>query len=524
MSVAGKYLHKNVEFLDRSGDSSEYAGWSFNGHKNTDKVYTFEEALDLAGRGWYTYGLVAFLILALHGITLDMFGISVVLTGACDMNLTHNQKTILLSTPFAGSIVTAWPWGFAADTQGRRRALAFSLWGSFILSTLSTFSPNWIVLAVLKFGSCGFSSGTQSLGFTLLGESCSQKLRASLIIIVSTSLIITFGSYIVIGYLILNLDVSFDLEFITFSNWRLLNLVFTLPLGLSATLLGFIYESPKYLVNAGNVKKALDTLKNITRRNGGDVSKYPVRRIVLEETKTLRMENVPLWKSLKDQTVPLFQPPLLYKTIQLFYITAVIYSTNNGFFIWLPFVMDTFYSGYNENATAAAGVCDMIVNSNKLDAGMETCVGTVSELVLWMAVAQSSVYTIINIGVFSLSRWKKSVFISLMLFCFACGVVIPAVTDRIASMILLEGFMISCVCISIIFSYYVDMFPTSYRGMAACLGVMVARGSALVGSNLVGSYLDSHCTTSFYAWSFYVLSGVVVSWFLPPDNVKRESQ
>ncbi|XP_023944898.1 synaptic vesicle 2-related protein-like [Bicyclus anynana] len=521
MSVPGKYSAKKMEFLDRNGNGIENGGWSNNMKK--EMVYTFDEALDLAGRGWYTYGLMAFIVLAFQGLALDMFGISVVLTGACDLNLSHYQKSVLLSMPLIGSITMAWPWGFIADTQGRRKALAFSLWGSFILSSLSAFSPNWIVLAVLKFGCCSLSSGTQSLGFTLLGESCGQRLRSPVMIIVTTSLISVYGVYTVIGYFVLNLDVSIDLGFITFSNWRLLILIFASPLGLSAALLGLIYESPKFLLSMEKEEKALNILKKISDINRGGDSSYPVKKIVLNETSTLRLKNIPLWQSIKDQTFPLFKPPYLWRTIQLFYITAAIYCSNNGFFVWLPFVVDTFYSGYNGNGTAGASVCDMIVNSNEMDTDTGTCVGTVKELALWMGVIQVLAYITINTGVSLLSRWKKSVMVTIMTMVVICGVLIPSVTNRIASIVLLNGFITNSLCIAIIFSYYVDIFPTSYRGMAACLGVMVARASSLVGINLVGSYIDSHCTTSFYAWSAYIISGVVVSLFLPSDNLKPQS-
>lgn len=53
-------------------------------------------------------------------------------------------------------------------------------------------------------------------------------------------------------------------------------LVLTLPLGLSALFLGFILESPKFLLNAGREKEAIQILRKIMRRNGGDDSKFPV--------------------------------------------------------------------------------------------------------------------------------------------------------------------------------------------------------------------------------------------------------
>lgn len=78
------------------------------------------------------------------------------------------------------------------------------------------------------------------------------------------------------SYFVLNMNFAYDWRFITFTPWRLLIVVLALPLGLSAFCLHFFYESPKFLLNIGREGKALDVLKEIHRRNGKDVSKYPV--------------------------------------------------------------------------------------------------------------------------------------------------------------------------------------------------------------------------------------------------------
>lgn len=45
--------------------------------------------------------------------------------------------------------------------------------------------------------------------------------------------------------------------------------------------------------------------------------------------------------------------------------------------------------------------------------------------------------------------------------------------------------------------YKLTLFSLS-RGMAACIGVMVARLSALGGVNVLGAFIMSHCTSMFY--------------------------
>ncbi|CAH2085891.1 unnamed protein product [Euphydryas editha] len=359
----GTYLKKNPEFFDIY-DVKDNTVWSINSHRREQKVYTYDEAIKLAGSGWYTIGLLAVLSLAFLSMSLDMFGFSVVVSSACDLELTQVQESILLSVPFIGSVILAYPWGYISDTKGRRKGLLISLWGSFFLATLSVFSPHWIVLAVLKFGSSSLSSGTQSLSITLLGESCSPKIKSSLLIGVPTSLFLTFGVYNTFAYYILSLDFAYDLGFIIFKPWRLLALVLALPLGVSAILSSYFYESPKFVLNDGCEQKALKILKKISKKNG--VKQYTVKRVILQETITRRRKDLSFLQSLMEQTYPLFKPPLLYRILHLFYITAVIYSINNGFNSRLPLVLDTFDSGYIDNSTTN-NMCDMISNYNELN-------------------------------------------------------------------------------------------------------------------------------------------------------------
>lgn len=85
------------------------------------------------------------------------------------------------------------------------------------------------------------------------------------------------------------------------------------------------------------------------------------------------------------------------------------------------------------------------------------------DLVLWMALIQSASFMVLNLGMSLLSRWKKSVVIGLLMLSAISGVAIPSVTDRLASMILINVYTMNVLTISLIFSYYVDLFPTSYR-------------------------------------------------------------
>lgn len=80
-----------------------------------------------------------------------------------------------------------------------------------------------------------------------------------------------------------------------------------------------------------------------------------------------------------------------------------------------------------------------------------------------MAVLQFGSFTVVNLGIWFLARWKKFVMISLMVSSVACGLAIPSVANSLASVLLLNGFMLNALCVAIVFTYYVDLYPTSYR-------------------------------------------------------------
>ncbi|XP_045449384.1 synaptic vesicle 2-related protein-like [Melitaea cinxia] len=442
-----------------------------------DKVYTYDEAIDLTGSGLYIYVMLLVLAFALEGMALDMFGLSVIVTSACDLELTHAQRSILLSMPFLGSIVMSYPWGYVADTQGRLKALRICLWGSFILASLSAFSPNWIVLAVLRFCSTTF------------------------------------------GYFILKLHFAFDLGFIIFTPWRLLTLVLAMPLGVAAVFSLFFVESPKFLLNIGDEKCALKFLRKISARNGVNPNRYPVKRVVLNELTPLK-KDIPLLKSLLDQIVPLFKPPLLYRSVQLLFINGVIFSTNNGFYSWLPLIADRLTTS-SDLDVANGSLCDLISNYD-VQNNNSSCIETVTESTLWMSLILGFSLIFLNFGCTWLSSRKKAVLLCQLLISFICGVAIPTVSGTVLKITLFSGLLITSLSAAIVFSYFIDLFPTSYRGMAACLGVMIARVSGLAGLNIIGGYIVSNCAGTFYSSSVFGLSAVVASMFLPPDRPKKQ--
>ncbi|CAD0198617.1 unnamed protein product [Chrysodeixis includens] len=298
-----------------------------------NKIYEYEEALDVVGNGCYNRSLLFTLSIGLLGMGIDIFGFSIIVTGcSCDFELELWQKSTMLSMPF-----------------------------------------------------------------------------------------------IVPGYFILQLDFSYDLYFISITPWRVLTLVLAAPLGISAFLLHFCYESPKFLVNAGKEQQALKYLRKIWIRNGNYKNDFPI-----------------------------------------------------------------------------------------------TCFSSIQTRTLLSGITHGLLFAGITLAVSKLASMKKTMMIMFLLIPMLSSLGAIFNQNDVASLMFYVGMMMTNLCMGVLFAYYVELYPTSYRGMAACLGVMVARISGVGGVNFLGSYLMTDCTMTFYAFSAYLLGGIVVAaYFLPPDKPKN---
>lgn len=88
----------------------------------------------------------------LFAVNIEVSGISFVLpVSQCDLNLTTQEKGILIASPLVGMIITSHFWGFMADTRGRRRVLVPALLMAFAITVCSSLTQNFYLFATLRF-------------------------------------------------------------------------------------------------------------------------------------------------------------------------------------------------------------------------------------------------------------------------------------------------------------------------------------------------------------------------------------
>ncbi|CAK1578951.1 unnamed protein product [Parnassius mnemosyne] len=501
--------------------------------RTEEQLLPFEEALEKTGNGIYNILLALTCALSLLAIGADLFGFTLVVTAACDLELTVLQKGILTSAPFVGILLVSYVWGYVSDTKGRRFTLLLSLTVGFILSSICSLSFDWITLGVLKFISVCFSCAANSVSYTLLGESCIGRVRNKYMVMMTCFILLSPAFAALLTYPILKLDFEEPLLLgIVFRPWRLLNIVLALPSGIGAVAAYFFHESPKFLANCGRKEEALEVMRSIYAVNHSCTKEeFGVTSFTMTE---VEKKKESLIRSIFEQSAPLFRPPYLWRTLQLYYIVAVVYITNNSFLVWLPHILNLIRISM-ENHTATGNICALIsddnVHSNVNNTGNGSvsgttatkinpaiCLDTIEDDIMITLMLSQSVFAFLNFVISYLPNHRRKVMICILCLSSLSGFLVSTTPEPISSVVFFMVFTSTCLGMGILASYFVDQYPTSYRGMVSGLSIMVGRSSSFVGINLVGNLIFHHCQITFYLWSFLVLTSVAAAWFLPPDK------
>ncbi|XP_013137690.1 PREDICTED: synaptic vesicle glycoprotein 2B [Papilio polytes] len=476
----------------------------------------FDEALEKTGNGIYNILLSATCALSLLAIGADLFGFSLVVAAACDLNLTVAQKGILTSTPFVGILLVSYIWGYVSDTRGRRVTLLLSLTFGFLLSSVCSLSIDWISLGVLKFLSVCFSCAANSVSYTLVGESCVQRVRNKYMVMMTCFILLSPAFAALLTYPILKLDFEAPIQClgIIFRPWRLLNIILALPSGLGAFAMYFFHESPKFLANCGRREEALEVMRSIYAVNHScSKEEFGITCFTMSET---AKKEQSLFRAMYEQSAPLFRPPYLWRTLQLYFIVAVVFITNNSFLVWLPHILNLIRISLQSN-TASGNVCDLISTP-------DTCVSTIDENVIITLMISQTVFAFLNFVISYLPNHRRKLMIGILCLSTLSGFTVSVVPEPISSVVLFMVFTSTCLGMGILASYFVDQYPTTYRGMVSSLSIMVGRSSSFVGINLVGNVIFHHCRVTFNLWSLLVLCSVIAAWFLPPDKPMQPAE
>uniref|UniRef100_A0A1B0AZD5 Major facilitator superfamily (MFS) profile domain-containing protein n=1 Tax=Glossina palpalis gambiensis TaxID=67801 RepID=A0A1B0AZD5_9MUSC len=117
-----------------------------------EEATDFETAIALAGFGTFNVLLVSLSSLSVFATLFSSTSMSFILpTAECDLHLDLNEKGLLNGITYAGMITSTIPWGFAADTIGRKKVLIAGLLSNAVFVVCCGFSQNVKQLLAFKF-------------------------------------------------------------------------------------------------------------------------------------------------------------------------------------------------------------------------------------------------------------------------------------------------------------------------------------------------------------------------------------
>lgn len=144
----------------------------------------------------------------------------------------------------------------------------------------------------------------------------------------------------VVAFATINQDWQYAIPLlgIVYRPWRLYMVLCSLPALIAYIALIFLPESPRFVLEQGKQKKAIEIVHTINRWNNGADNKLDIVEI-LEEPETIenrkriaacQQSRYPLLTSIWNQTAPLFKATYLKSTIMICAMQFIIYYTCNG--------------------------------------------------------------------------------------------------------------------------------------------------------------------------------------------------
>uniref|UniRef100_A0A1A9WGY3 Major facilitator superfamily (MFS) profile domain-containing protein n=1 Tax=Glossina brevipalpis TaxID=37001 RepID=A0A1A9WGY3_9MUSC len=227
------------------------------------KANDFETAIAACGFGAFNVVLLLVSSLSIVATVFSSSTVSYILpTAECDLNLSLMYKGLLNAIAYAGMIISAIPWGFVADTIGRRQVMISGLLFDAVFVMCCASSQNVQQLLAFKFFDGSAVSGPFAVVMSYLSEFHGFKHRPRIMMIIVHT-------------------------------WHFFLMVSAIPTLLGGFLNIFLPESPKYLMSQGRNEDALKSLRIVYAMNKRKPkSSYPITQLVDEDPEKSQLNNL----------------------------------------------------------------------------------------------------------------------------------------------------------------------------------------------------------------------------------------
>nr|XP_034826720.1 synaptic vesicle glycoprotein 2B-like isoform X5 [Maniola hyperantus] len=478
-----------------------------------------EQALNVAGIGWYSIKYSLTLAMFLIAAIIEPVGYSFLLPAAkCDLQMTNSQRGFIGSVPYIGIVLTSFPWGYLVDTRGRKWMIIYSSVAAGVFGILAAFMPDLISFTFFKFLSSLCIACPAAVPYSFIGEILPARYRDITLSITNAMQISGAAMVPLLAWAILPLDFRVNFGLYEFRPWRLLAILYSSSFLISAAMLSFGPESPKYLVSQGRHDESLQVLTKIYSGNKQQPAEnYPVRRLKLPTQD--QKEKPPFLQSLVTQTVPLLKPPYVKWMALNGTLFFGLFATVNGLYMWLPDVLNRVLSG-NSGGLTACGVIAQRLNETAVKNAV--CDDSIQPITYMINTTATISCALIALGVSSTIKLlgKKTLLILVYLIIGLCCIFINVVTQDVLFAILLSSLPLMALAIGPVNAFAVEMYPTNLRGMAISLSMMVGRIGSIVGTNVAGLLINAVCEVTFYFFGGMLLFCAALALLLPKSKRK----
>lgn len=233
---------------------------------------TVDEILELAGFGKFQLKLLLVVGIRVfaHGSSFALMTVVSTLV-QCEWTLSNFEKALVSAVFFAGFAIGSFVGGILADKYGRLKTMLLAYSFSAFYSSLSSLSPSFLWMLILRF-MFGIFVGGVSLGYLFLIEFMPKRYRRCV-----TCMDLFFG----LGIVCIALQGATFLHNI---QWRYFIIIAeTLPLAIATICALIVPESPRYLISVGRLMEAEKIFNHILKEN-----KSQCQRVRLKNTNIAR--------------------------------------------------------------------------------------------------------------------------------------------------------------------------------------------------------------------------------------------
>ncbi|BFF89227.1 synaptic vesicle glycoprotein 2A [Drosophila madeirensis] len=511
--------------------------------KNSDDAAAdFETAIAECGFGLFNILMMCCAAPCLMAMVFSASAMSYVMpTAECDLQLTPFDKGLLNAVTYGGMIMGAIPWGFIADTMGRRVVLIWGGWIDGIFVLCAALCQDSTQLMVFKFLDGLIICGPFAVVVSYLAEFHGKKHRPYVMLFVGLCVSAGATCVPILAYLLLPVHILFSVGKMNFHTWQIFLMVTALPILISGFLHIFLPESPKFLMAQGQYNKALESLQRIYAVNKRKTrDSYPVKHLT---DATPDRSNAPdrppqptsRWERFTQaklkflegvgQLRPMFSKPYLCISLQVYCLHFCQIMCVSSVRLWLPQIFATMHTfelqGINDTS-----MCNVLDHNSQVRSMDSESMRQECDLHMDPGIYKDNIIVAV-VGVFGflmifpLMRIPLVANHILKVFLFVCVFLAGGLyfaKSALVTMIIASVYVTMMgVCATTIISMSVVLFPTLMRTMVLMLIMTFGRLGSVAGNILLPVFMQISCHAPFL-WLVALMSiAFIFSVFLKVD-------